>query len=84
MPGQAVKNTEAGTVVFVRAPEPPANALEDVTALGFEVPEGFYAVPVKVGLSDTYNAEILDGLEEGMEVFTQYMTNQGSSHLGMW
>jgi len=84
VPVQAVKNTEAGTVVFVRAPEPPANALEDVTALGFEVPEGFYAVPVKVGLSDTYNAEILDGLEEGMEVFTQYMTNQGSSYMGMW
>lgn len=78
VPQQAVKQTQMGTCVFVKAAEAPANAL-DPTQLGMEVPEGYYAVPVTIGLSDQTNVEIREGLEEGQEIFVQYYTNQGSS-----
>ena len=74
-PVQAVKYTEQGTCLFIRAESAPENAL-DAETLGIEVPEGYYAVPVTVGLSDNTNAEIVEGVEEGTEVFMQYMTNQ--------
>jgi multidrug efflux pump subunit AcrA (membrane-fusion protein) len=83
VPVQAVKYTEVGPVLFVRAETQPENALNPEEH-GFEVPEGFFAVPVEVGLSDNYFAEILSGVEEGMEVFTQYMTNQGGSYMYYW
>ena len=38
------------------------------------VPEGFWAVPVETGISDTYNVEIKSGVEEGAVVFTQVQT----------
>ena len=38
------------------------------------VPDGFWAVPVETGISDTYNVEIKSGVEEGAEVFTQVQT----------
>ncbi len=44
-----------------------------------KVPDGFWAVPVEVGLSDTTNVEILSGAEEGMTVFVQYLTDTASS-----
>ena len=78
VPQQAVKQTQMGTCVFVKAAEAPANAL-DSTQLGMEVPEGYYAVPVTIGLSDQSNVEIKDGLEEGQEIFVQYITNEGNS-----
>ncbi len=79
VPVQAVKYAATGDVcVFVRADEAPENAL-DSDELGLQIPEGFYAVPVTVGLSDRSSAEILEGLEEGQEVFIQYMTNEGNS-----
>ena len=34
---------------------------------------------VTIGLSDQANVEIKEGLEEGQNVFIQYMTNEGSS-----
>lgn len=74
-PVQAVKYTEQGTCLFIKADSAPENAL-DAETLGIEVPEGYYAVPVTVGLSDNTNAEIVEGVEEGTEVFMQYMTNQ--------
>ena len=80
VPVQAVKYTEAGTCLFVQAPEKPENAL-DAEAMGLDVPEGFYAVPVTVGLSDNTNAEILDGVTEGTVVFTQIMSDTGSSYM---
>jgi multidrug resistance efflux pump len=80
VPVQAVKYTESGTCLFVKAESPPANAL-DAAALGLDVPAGFYAVPVTVGLSDNTHAEIVEGVEEGAEVFTQFMTNNGSSDM---
>lgn len=78
VPLQAVKQTEQGACVFVEAAEPPANAL-DATNLGMEVPKGFYAVPVQIGVSNQNNVEIKEGVEEGQVVFIQYMTNEGSS-----
>ena len=81
VPVQAVKYTESGACLYIRTDEKPDNAL-DAEALGLDVPEGFYAVPVTVGLSDTASAEIIEGVEVGTEVFTQYMTDNGSSDMG--
>jgi multidrug efflux pump subunit AcrA (membrane-fusion protein) len=80
-PVQAVKYTESGPCVFLKTETKPDNALDSET-LGFEVPAGFYAVPVSVGLSDNTSAEITSGVEEGAEVFMQYMTNNGNSFDG--
>lgn len=81
-PVQAVKYAATGdTCLFVKADSAPENALnsEDV---GLEIPEGFYAVPVTVGLSDQTSAEIIEGVQEGDEVFVQFMTNQADSWSG--
>ena len=75
-PVQAVKYTEMGTCVFLKADQRPDNAF-DVAEMGIEIPDGFYAVPIVIGISDTYSVEILEGLEEGAEVFTQFMPSQG-------
>jgi multidrug resistance efflux pump len=81
VPVQAVKYTDSGTCVFIKTDTKPDNAL-DAGTLGLEVPDGFYAVPVKVGLSDNMYAEIIEGVAEGTEVFTQYMTDNGNSFEG--
>jgi multidrug efflux pump subunit AcrA (membrane-fusion protein) len=81
VPVQAVKYTGEGTCLFVKADQPPENAL-NAEELALEIPEGFYAIPVKVGLSDNNSAEILEGVEEGTEVFTQFMTNRGDMYGG--
>lgn len=78
VPTQAVKYTDLGTCLFVKADSKPENAF-DAEELGIEIPEGYYAVPVTVGISDTSNAEITEGVEEGTEVFVQYITSSGSS-----
>ena len=38
----------------------------------WDCPEGFWAVPVEVGLSDNSKVEITRGLAEGQEVFIGY------------
>lgn len=81
VPNQAVKQSALGPCVFVKAETPPENALNP-EELGLELPEGFHAVPVTVGLSDQTSAEIVEGVEEGQEVFVQYMTNSGDSWNG--
>ena len=70
-PIAALKSTSEGTCLFVKADTRPENAvdLEDGT-----VPEGFYAVPVEVGVSNSQYVRILSGVEEGVEVFTRYQT----------
>ena len=75
VPIQCVRNvsTEDGegvSVVYVKSDEPPEGALENVMAIE-EIPEGFWPVPVEIGIQDTFNVEIRSGLEEGQEVFTQ-------------
>ena len=41
-----------------------------------EIPDGFWAVPVEIGIYDNYNVEIKSGVEEGTEVFTQIQTTE--------
>ena len=51
--------------------------------IGIEIPEGFTPVPVTVGLTDTYNAEIVSGVNEGDVIFTQYISSSGDSYSNM-
>lgn len=89
VPMQSVKyvpdeegNTSA--VVFIQAETRPENTVD------VEIPpsdpnnppaypsqgEGYYAVPVKTGLSDDYNVEITEGLTGGETVFVNYYVEQ--------
>lgn len=75
LPIQAVKYAETPdgtrTVVFVHSAERPENAI-DLDARVDGVPEkDYWAVPVSIGISDSQNVEILDGVEPGTEVFQQ-------------
>lgn len=60
-----------GAIVWVRSEEPPVNAILEPDPT-WEQPEGFWAVPVTVGLADTSRVEITRGLSEGQEVFVGY------------
>jgi len=64
----AVKNTEFGTCVFIRTDERPDNAIDLGEGI---VPPGFFAVPVECGIGNENGIEILSGVTEGVEVFTQ-------------
>lgn len=70
----AISEDGTGYIVFVRAAEPPVNAILEPDP-AWECPEGFWAVPVETGLSNTTQVEILSGLNEGDEIFIGYMTN---------
>ena len=77
VPIQCVKSVpmedgSTGDVVFVQG-DRPDNAI-DLSVPVEGVPEGFWAVPVETGISDTYNVEIKSGGEEGAVVFTQVQT----------
>lgn len=75
-PIQAVKNVPIGdelaSVIFVQSDTRPDNAVDLDVPLD-DVPEGYYAIPVTTGISDTYNVEILEGAEPDMTVFLQVM-----------
>ena len=58
------------TVVYVEGEEPPENAIE-VPFADEAIPEGFWPVPVEIGIQDNYYVEIKSGVEEGTWVFTQ-------------
>jgi HlyD family secretion protein len=88
IPIQCVRyvNDEKGlpaTVVFLKADKRPDNAITLGADVQADIPEGFYAVPVTIGLSDIYNVEIIEGLTDGDVVFTNYETNQSDSFSGM-
>lgn len=68
VPIQAVKYTESGTCVFVKAEEPPEGAIELPEGI---VPDGYYAVPVVTGIGDTSVVEIVEGIGDGVELFLQ-------------
>lgn len=72
VPIAALKKTDSGTYVFVKSDTRPENAqdLENV-----EIPEGFYAVPVEVGVTGSRYARILSGVEQDVEVFTRYQNS---------
>ena len=74
LPLQSVRtvSTEEGeslTVVYVGG-DKPETAVEGVM-IDEMIPEGYWPVPVEIGISDNYNVEIKSGVEEGAEVFTQ-------------
>jgi multidrug efflux pump subunit AcrA (membrane-fusion protein) len=79
LPIQAVKSveTEAGSqhVVFVHTEERPENAIELDYPVDGIPEEGYYPIPVTIGISDNQSVEILEGVEVGMEVFQQVMYN---------
>ena len=80
LPLQCVRTVtqEDGTtlnVVFVKG-DRPDNAIE-TPMLTEEIPDGFWAVPVEIGISDNFNVEIKSGVEEGTEVFTQMQSLNG-------
>ncbi len=59
-------------MVFVKG-DRPDNAV-DTPMMDEEIPSGFWAVPVEIGISDNFHVEIKSGVEEGDEVFTQMQT----------
>jgi len=77
LPIQAVRTVgledgSMATVVYVKG-DRPENAIE-VPFVDEEIPEGFWPVPVEIGIQDNYNVEIKSGVEEGTEVFTQILS----------
>ena len=81
LPLQCVRTVsqEDGTtvnVVFVESSQRPENAI-DTPTLTEEIPDGFWAVPVEIGISDNFNVEIKSGVEEGTVVFTQIQSLNG-------
>lgn len=76
VPIAALKKTDNGTYVFVKADSRPDSA-EDVE--GVEIPTGFYAVPVEVGVTSSRYARILSGVEQDAEVFTRYQSTAPSN-----
>lgn len=71
-PISALKKTDSGTYLFVKADARPDNA-EDLE--GVDVPKGFYAVPVEVGVTSSRYARILSGVGQDAEVFTRYQNS---------
>ena len=65
----ALEDGSNATVVYVQG-DRPDNAVE-IPYADEEIPEGFWAVPVEIGIQDNYNVEIRSGLEQGAVVFTQ-------------
>lgn len=72
----AFQNSGTATVCFVKG-EPDERAIEADES--WNMPEGFFAVLVETGLSDSFNVEIKSGLNEGEEVFTGYITDSAYS-----
>ena len=64
----AVKNTEQGACVFIKSDVEPENVIDLGAGI---VPPGFFAVPVECGIGNENGIEIISGVEEGAEVFTQ-------------
>ena len=69
VPISALKSTDEGTCVFVKSDTRPDNAIDLDDGV---VPDGFYAVPVEVGATNSQYARIVSGVEADTEVFTRY------------
>ena len=70
-PSGGASDDSTGVIVWVKSKEAPANAILEPDPT-WDCPEGFWAVPVEVGLSDNSKVEITRGLAEGQEVFIGY------------
>lgn len=68
VPSSAVVNTADGVAVFVQPAE--GQTFENALPLpeGADVPEGFVLIPIKTGLADAENTEVVSGLDEGTTV----------------
>lgn len=71
MSSGGASDDSTGIIVWVKSKEAPANAILEPDPT-WDCPEGFWAVPVEVGLSDNSKVEITRGLAEGQEVFIGY------------
>ena len=78
MNGGSMGGDGLNTIVFVKAKEAPSNAILEPDP-AWECPEGFWAVPVEVGLSDNSRTEIKRGLNEGDEVYIGRETQSADS-----
>lgn len=74
-PIAALQSTSEGTCLFVKADSRPENAVDLEDGV---VPDGFYAVPVETGVSNSRYVRILSGVEEDVEVFTRYQQSAPS------
>lgn len=68
-PVSALKSTTEGTCLFVKSDTKPEGAVELEDGV---VPDGFWAVSVEVGTTNSKYARILSGVEQDTEVFTRY------------
>lgn len=68
-PLAALKSTSEGTCLFIKSDARPENAVDLDEGV---VPDGFYAVSVEVGSTNSRYARILSGVERDTEVFTRY------------
>ena len=74
-PIAALQSTSEGTCLFVKSDSRPENAVDLEEGV---VPDGFYAVPVETGVSNSRYVRILSGVEEDVEVFTRYQQSAPS------
>ena len=79
VPLQAVRNTvladgTEANILYVKGADP--SLVVELMNVEEEIPNGFKPVQVTTGISDNLNVEILDGVEEGTEVFTQYIMGE--------
>ena len=75
VPSSAIVNTEDGTAVFAQplldenGEEIPFAETLTIPEGTEGIPEGYYLVPVEIGISDSTNTEILWGIDEGTTVY---------------
>ncbi len=89
VPIQCVKSAqttdgESCKLLFVQG-EGGEDAFENLTISPSDVPAGFYPVVVETGISDSYNVEILSGVDEGEIVYAGVVQNDGmGGGIGMY
>lgn len=74
---------ETQNVVYIKTDETREGAIDPAElpeAMRAEIPEGCIVMPVEVGLSDTYNAEIISGVEAGDEIYNSTPKTDGSGY----
>ena len=82
VPIQCVKDAVDGRYLFVRGEMPADMTLPEGISPDM-LPDGFYPVKVEVGMSDQANIEIISGVEENTEVFSDSVMQPGFPDFGM-